>query len=325
MVGEAGSTDPKSFVKDLTVEARSLISSSLAPSTRRFYHKVWEQFILYLGISNVKLPVPTANLANYIGHLFVNGLKPSTINSHVSAISYVHKILNMFDPTSLFLIKKMLKGCEKQAQTTSDSRLPITKELLEKLTACLPSVIRNHYHQLLLKAVFLVAFHGFFRLGELACRNKCNTQTVLQRNDVSFTWNSRVLTGVELTLRFFKNNKTNKPVTIFLPCTSLENENNCPVHTLHTYTTVFKHISGPLFQQANGQNLSTQFVTENMHKLITFLGLDPSHYKGHSFRIGAATHAASKGYSEQYIQKIGRWNSNALQRYIRIDNFSLHS
>jgi hypothetical protein len=40
-------------------------------------------------------------------------------------------------------------------------------------------------------------------------------------------------------------------------------------------------------------------------------------YKGHSFRIGAATHATTLGFSEPYIRQLGRWNSNAVQRYIR--------
>jgi hypothetical protein len=41
-------------------------------------------------------------------------------------------------------------------------------------------------------------------------------------------------------------------------------------------------------------------------------------YKAHSFRIGAATHAASRGYSDQDIQIMGRWHSDAFKKYIRI-------
>ena len=54
-----------------------------------------------------------------------------------------------------------------------------------------------------------------------------------------------------------------------------------------------------------------------------FAGLNPKLYKGHSFRIGAATEAANRGYSENAIQKMGRWNSSAVRRYIRIDAFAL--
>ncbi|CAC5380300.1 unnamed protein product [Mytilus coruscus] len=135
-------------------------------------------------------------------------------------------------------------------------------------------------------------------LGELVVRTKQCTGRVLQRQDVLFTWEKGILKGVELTLIFFKNNKTNKPVTIFL--SALPNSPRiCPVNTLYAFVNTLKHKRGPSFQHTNGQYVSAHFVTEQMKKLITFIGLNPTQYKGHSFRIGAATNAASLGYSEQ--------------------------
>jgi hypothetical protein len=61
-----------------------------------------------------------------------------------------------------------------------------------------------------------------------------------------------------------------------------------------------------------------------MAKILQFIGIDHSHYRGHSLRIGAATHFASLGYSEAYIKKLGRWNSNAIERYIRVSSFTLN-
>ena len=46
-------------------------------------------------------------------------------------------------------------------------------------------------------------------------------------------------------------------------------------------------------------------------------GLDPTKYAGHSFRIGAATSAASKGINDSTIKLLGRWESEAYQIYIR--------
>lgn len=55
---------------------------------------------------------------------------------------------------------------------------------------------------------------------------------------------------------------------------------------------------------------------------IKYCGLDPSRYKGHSFRIGAASHAAEGGMSDAQIRTLGRWKSNAFLKYIRIQSLS---
>lgn len=47
-----------------------------------------------------------------------------------------------------------------------------------------------------------------------------------------------------------------------------------------------------------------------------YIGLDPKFYKGHSFRIGAATSAAARGIPLSVIQNMGRWKSDSFMRYI---------
>lgn len=43
----------------------------------------------------------------------------------------------------------------------------------------------------------------------------------------------------------------------------------------------------------------------------------------HIFRIGATTHAVSMGFSDQVTHKMGRWNTDAFENYIRIQSFKL--
>ena len=57
-------------------------------------------------------------------------------------------------------------------------------------------------------------------------------------------------------------------------------------------------------------------------RAIRLCGLNPNRYKGHSFRIGAASDAAEKGMSEAQIRVLGRWKSNAFMRYIRLQSAS---
>ena len=102
-----------------------------------------------------------------------------------------------------------------------------------------------------------------------------------------------------------------------------KNPNLCPVQAIHEYIQLFKPIQGALFQFLGNSPVTHSFMSSKLHMLLQFIGLDPKCYKGHSFRIGAATNAVNMGFSEQYIRKLGRWNSNTIQKYIRISSFNV--
>lgn len=82
------------------------------------------------------------------------------------------------------------------------------------------------------------------------------------------------------------------------------------------------HKPGHLFQMPNGSPVPRSIFTEKLSTALKFCGLDPSRYKGHSFRIGAATHAADKGMSDAQIRAMERWKSNAFLKYIRLQSVS---
>lgn len=68
--------------------------------------------------------------------------------------------------------------------------------------------------------------------------------------------------------------------------------------------------------------LHTFLYKNYLQNTISFIGLIPALYKGHSFRIGAATHAAKLGFSENCMQKMDCWNSDAIRRY-SLDSFEM--
>jgi len=52
--------------------------------------------------------------------------------------------------------------------------------------------------------------------------------------------------------------------------------------------------------------------------VLTGCDLSTQLFKGHSFRIGAATDAALRGIPEAKIRAAGRWKSDAYKKYIRL-------
>lgn len=78
----------------------------------------------------------------------------------------------------------------------------------------------------------------------------------------------------------------------------------------------------PLFRLADGSPVSRAILIDKLSMTIKYCGLDPSRYKGHSFRIGAASFAADAGMSDSQIRALGRWKSDAFHKYIRIPSLS---
>lgn len=311
-ITSANSSQPTSH---LSTTALALLHSSLSESTKASYKRSWmlfQQYCLQGNVSN-KLPISEITLCNFIAYLFEQNYSPSSITSMVSAISYVHKIFNIQDHSQSFLVRKIIFGANKSAKAP-DYRLPITSSIFVKLVNALQFTIPNFFNRLLLQCLFSVAFHRFFRMGELIAKTSSNHACIIQRKDVSFNGNS----SVELILRHSKTMHNTHPITISL--SKVSPPQVCPVTTLQLYLSAHKHRNGPLFQFHSGSPVSYQFVSTNLQNTVKFIGLNSQWYKGHSFRIGAATEAAKRGLSQIEIQKLGRWKSDAVQKYIRINS-----
>lgn len=321
MVSSSPDSNPRPPAPHMNYHAFKLLQHSLSASARKSYKKSW-QLLFQTCIPTPKaLPLSIIQICNFIGSLFSKQYSPSTITSLTSAISYIHKLANCYDPTSSFIVRKLLKGCNKLAGRT-DTRLPITKDILLKLIEALKICISDTHHRILLRAIFLLAFNAFLRLGEILVREPSTIVTVLQKSDVNIHYdNIGYPTSVSITLRHYKNMTNNQPTTISI--SGQTNRDLCPVLALHIYLTTFNPKMGPFFQFQDGSPVKHSFVAGQLSHILKFLGLDPKLYLGHSFRIGAATHFVNLGYSEAYIRKVGRWNSNAVQKYIRIHSFKL--
>ena len=91
----------------------------------------------------------------------------------------------------------------------------------------------------------------------------------------------------------------------------------CPVSALLSYLACRGIKPGALFTWADGfPLLKTKFV-QAVRSALTKAGLHAKDYAGHSFRIGAATTAATVGIQDSAIHILGRWKSASYQLYIR--------
>ena len=148
------------------------MDSAVAPASQACYRQGWDLYVQFAQYSiSEQFPVPVSNPDLFIAYLVSQSYKPSTISSYGSAVGYVRKLKAIPDPTSSFLILKLLRACQKQ-QKSFDTRMPIVKPMLERLMLTLVHTGTDHYRQHLFQAMFVLAFYAFLRIGEITIRGK---------------------------------------------------------------------------------------------------------------------------------------------------------
>ena len=245
------------------------------------------------------------------------GLRPSTITTTLSAISYAHKYANLPDATHDFAVRKLLQALSR-SRKTQDSRLPILPSTLYRLTSVVEDITHGEYSIRLFKAAFLIMFFAFLRVGEIAVSNYAEAGKVLQFHNVTFFGKSNHITSVTLKLTSFKHDKA-KPITIKVHSRPGP---FCPVKHLYSFAVVRGEAQGPFFITKRGLPLTTYNFSKVFKQAILRLGLDADLFKPHSFRIGAATYCAQQGIPEHVIMSLGRWSSQAFKKYIRCPTFT---
>ena len=99
----------------------------------------------------------------------------------------------------------------------------------------------------------------------------------------------------------------------------------CPVQCITAYLSIRGTQPGPLLIHRNGTPLTRTALVRKMRSALSQAGMDSSVYSGHSFRIGAATTAAARGIEDAIIQTLGRWQSTAYLRYVKLPREQLAS
>ena len=242
----------------------------------------------------------------------LEGKSHATARTYLAAISTFHKLKGWADPTEGFLLKKLLQGFAR-AKARKDNRLPITYDKLKQLVANLDNICTDAYEVLLFKTAFTLAFFGFLRVSELIGQGRPGTESRpgLQLADI------RIGSELVVHLRASKTDQLGKGTEVKLRPVR-EAPAVCPVQVIRAYLAARPRVNEQLLIHFNGNPLTRYQFQAVLKKAALFLGWDTSRFSSHSFRIGAATTAAKNGVSIASIMKKGRWQSAAVNTYIRV-------
>ena len=238
-----------------------------------------------------------------------------TIRVYLSALRFFQIRVGLPDPSlSAFpRLTYVLKGIHRvNPEHQRRLRLPITMHMLLALHGVWskPPVV---YDNVMLWAACCLGFFGFLRAGEFTCTGQDAMNPPLSPSDI--TVDSRVNPRlITVYLRHSKTDPFGVGCQIYLGRTDTT---PCPVAAVLSYLSLRPSSPGPLFLFQNGTPLTRATLVVHLRTALAHAGIHPSGYSGHSFRIGAATAAAQAGYSDSFIQTLGRWKSAAFVSYIR--------
>ena len=295
--------------EELCYTTTSLVQSVVGPLTGRVYGRAWDLFRAYLwfyrrGDEALKLPVCVDAVLEFIALLDASGYASSTIATYVSALGFPHRINGFQDPTSHPMVVKCLKVLQKGAVARQE-REPITVDLLSKLIRAL-SWFCDDYHSRLFGSMFSLLFYACLRVNE-ACLDVRVPWNTLQFHNVS-------ILGNQVCVKFVAYKHSVGSHTIWVDGVP---DSTCPVIALGEYLACRVKQSGPLFVDSKGVAVSRSWFMAVLKHALRLSGAEHFNINTHSFRIGGATYLCDQGWSDMQIRKFGRWNSNAVYKYVR--------
>ena len=245
-ISHSGPDEPSTG--ELVANLRDLLSSALKPGSRKIYQRAWAVFQdlahRFYKTSSPQLPLSANMLALFISYLSARQLAPSTITSYISALSYAHKLKRFSDPTKSFLIQKLLTVVS--GRRKSDIRLPISRPVSYELVRSLRFTNSSAFQRNLYRAMFLLAFYGFFRIGELAANSAKSVSTVLQFSALRLLISDGTVHFLKLVISEYKHNVNNRAFEILISREDCPAQ-FCPVQAILDYLVLRGNRPGPLF------------------------------------------------------------------------------
>ena len=294
--------------------------SGLSPATRGCYKaglKKYMEFCLQAHLPTI--PTSERTLLLFATHLVKLNLSYPTIKVYMATVRSAHVTFGhhgTFKTQCTPRLDQLMRGIRKDKCKTTPLkvRLPITMGIMKKIKSVL-TINSKQYQSTMIWAAYCTVFFGFLRVSEFTVPSPCkyDPDVHLSLSDVTLD-NTHPPEVVRLHIKQSKTDPFRKGTYIHLGRTY---QNVCPVQAMLLYLAIRGKQPGPLFVLSDNTMLTRHYFASALKDTIGKLNLDTHSYNTHSFRIGAATSAKQAGISDTHIKTLGRWQSDAYQRYIR--------
>ena len=241
----------------------------------------------------------------YVGYLVSQKRKASTIKSYISAIRAVLKEDGVTLNEDKYLLTSLTKAC-RYINDEVQTRLPIQMGVLELIVKPLKHFFHNQPYLRVITALFISAYFGLFRVGELTLG-----EHVIKARDVHIADNKNQV------LFILRSSKTHwlddKPQLVTIcdksPQLTLHRTRHslsiCPFKWLERYLLsrpIAIDLREQFFVFSDNSPVKPMHARDILNQMLTRAGLDPSYYGMHSFRIERASDLLKLQFSVESIK-----------------------
>ena len=281
-------------------------------STQAQYYCVWKLFNKFFIKLDIKPTSWEDRLTLFVGYLVHTGRKSTTIKSYISAVKAVLATGHIKLKEDRALLNSLTRACRLRYNRVS-TKLPIKKPLLEQILHATDTIFDQQlYLKLMYKVLFITAYYGLFRIGELTY-----SKHTVKTADVQVGVNKNKL---QFILHSSKTHcKGNKPQIIKISASTTSNRNYCPFSLVKQYLVERPHKCDSreqFFVFSDCSPVKPHHFRTTLKSAIKIIGLDHGLYGSHCFRAGQSVDLLKAGISVETIKKIGRWKSNAVYTYL---------
>ncbi len=254
---------------------------------------------------------------------FTKNIKASTVRSYISCISTAQRLNNLDDSAwKNPILKQMIKGMENlefYSEICKGSRKVMTLPLLKIVGNQISKANWSDDTKQVLWTIFVTAFFGSFRLGEILCEDEksFNPLENLTWNDIIFREDNSVLIKLKIT-------KTKKKQGEYIDLFQFKGHKCCPVATLQKLKNsrlAEKFTNMPVFMFKNGKLVTPNMINKILPDLLRdVMKSAADEYTGHCLRPGIPSALASCPdiAKDKDVKKWGRWDSTSFLLYTRL-------
>ena len=288
--------------KEILLKTLIKIEGAYAPSTIRAYKSNFEKFMEFCDNEGVKaLPAERVNVASYIQHLAESKLRSASIRIAVASISAMHRLNEVYDPTTHPDVKIEMRRMHRKLGRESQQAEGINSALLRQMINATDDSLMGIRD----RALLLTAYDTMCRRSEL----------------VSLSMKDLIINHQDLSLKIkLRRSKTDQDGLGRWLHLSKEAQ-----AAILSWVDVANIVEGKLFRgvihgQRIADNLSASQINRIFKRLARKSKADRSvvkHISGHSMRVGAAQDLLISGASLPMIMQRGRWSkADTVMRYV---------